>query len=219
MNSPQKHTLIIATEVIIAVVILASIFAKTTSKQTTNQSSQTNQANTANNSMADHHKSKPVNSAVFDALLGKQAPDFTLSSYEGNQISLKDYRGKNVLLFFNEGLMCYPACWNQIVAFGKDDTFKSKNTVILNITVDSKDDWKKAIDKMPELAGNTVLLDPNREVSNLYGVLALNSSMHRGQFPGHTYVLVDKEGIVRFVKDDAQMAVRNQELLAEVAKL
>lgn len=217
MNLTQKHTVIIATELIIAAVILGSIFIKSSNQQpVTTQSTQTN---TANNSMADHHKPKPVDSAVFDALLGNQAPDFALPSYDGKQVSLKNYRGKNVLLFFNEGLMCYPACWNQIVAFGKDDAFKNSDTVVLNITVDSKDNWKKAIDKMPELAGNTVLLDPNREVSSLYGVLALNSSMHRGQFPGHTYILVDKESIVRFVKDDAQMAVRNQELLTEVAKL
>lgn len=115
--------------------------------------------------------------------------------------------------------MCYPACWNQIVAFGKDTTFKQKNTVVLNITVDSKEEWKKAIDKMPELSGNTVILDPDRTVANLYGVLSLNSSMHRGQFPGHTYILIDKDGIVRFTKDDDQMAVRNNELITEINKL
>ena len=43
--------------------------------------------------------------------------------------------------------------------------------------------------------------------------------MHKGQFPGHTYLIIDKEGIVRFIKDDVQMAVRNDELKAELEKL
>lgn len=217
VNNSQKHTIIIAIEIILAVVILGAVFKKSTSQQpSTNTQTQTQPAN---DSMADHHKPVPVTSPVFDGLMNKPAPDFTLTSYDGRNVSLKDFRGKNVILFFNEGLMCYPACWNQIVAFGQDQDFSARNTVILNINVDSKDDWKKAVDKMPELAGNTVLLDTDLSVSNLYGVLTLNSSMHRGQFPGHTYIIIDKEGIVRFTQDDVQMAVRNKELLAQIEKL
>jgi len=226
MDNSQKQTVIIATEIIIAVVVLGSLIIKSTSRPGASQPSASRpltntqaQTQASGDSMADHHKPKPVESAVLDGFINKPAPNFTLQSYDEKNVSLNDFRGKNVILFFNEGLMCYPACWNQIVAFGKDKDFSAKNTVILNITVDPKDDWKKAIDKMPELAGSIVLLDSNREVSTLYGVLTLNSSMHRGQFPGHTYIIIDKEGIIRFTQDDAQMAVRNKELLAEIDKL
>ena len=184
-----------------------------------------NQSNNSNNSQVlsqnstnDHHKPQPTDSTVFNSLLGKPAPDFSLESYDGKKYKLSDLKGKNVLLFFNEGLMCYPACWNQIAAFGKDKELAEK-AIVLNITADPKDKWKEAITKMPELSPATVLFDADRAVSSAYGVLKLESSMHRGQFPGHTYVLIDKEGVVRFTKDDIQMAVRNKELIAEIEKL
>jgi len=72
---------------------------------------------------------------------------------------------------------------------------------------------------MPELAGATVLFDSNRQISQKYGVLTLPSSMHKGQFPGHTYVIINKEGIIKFVRDDVTMAVRNNELSTEIDKL
>jgi len=170
-------------------------------------------------SMASHHGGEtPADATIFSSLLGKPAPDFTLEDYDGKKVTLSELKGKNVILFFNEGLMCYPACWNQISAFGKDTQLQSK-AVVLNITADPKNNWKQAIDKMPELVQSTVLFDSNRQVSQTYGVLTLPSSMHKGQFPGHSYVLINKEGIIRFVRDDVQMAVRNNELAVEVDKL
>jgi len=183
-----------------------------------NQSSNSNNQVLSQNSTNDHHKPQPTDSTVFNNLLDKTAPDFSLESYDGSQYKLSDLKGKNVLLFFNEGLMCYPACWNQIAAFGKDKELADK-ALVLNITTDSKDRWKEAVTKMPELSSAITVFDADRKVSNAYGVLKLESSMHRGQFPGHTYVLIDKEGVVRFIKDDVQMAVRNKELIAEVDKL
>ncbi|MDP3998270.1 MAG: peroxiredoxin family protein [bacterium] len=183
------------------------------------QTSQSVQGSQVSDQTADHHGSKPADSKIFDSLLGKAAPDFTLEDFDGKKMTLSSLRGQNVILFFNEGLMCYPACWNQIAAFAADKELTGKNTVILNITADPKDDWRQAIAKMPELAPATVLFDSDRQISSLYGVLALPSSMHKGQFPGHTYIIVDKEGIIRFTKDDPQMAVRNKELAQEMAKL
>ena len=42
--------------------------------------------------------------------------------------------------------------------------------------------------------------------------------MHKGQFPGHSYVVIDKDGVVKFVKDDVQMGIRNNELAAALEK-
>ena len=50
-------------------------------------------------------------------------------------------------------------------------------------------------------------------------MLTLDSSMHYGSLPGHTYVIIDKEGIVRYVYDDPRMAINNDLLVAELGKL
>ena len=162
--------------------------------------------------------SQTVNISL-DSLVGKTAPDFTLENYNGEKVTLSKLKGKNVVLFFSEGLMCYPACWDQIAAFGKDNEFASKDTIALTILNDPKSDWKMAIEKMPELAKAVVLFDTDKRISITYDMLSLPSSMHKGQLPGHTYVVIDKEGIVRYVKDDVSLAVRNQELIAEINKL
>jgi len=227
MTSKEKTILIVITEILITIVVVVLITngtgqSKVTGAQTANPKViPTNAPMTAQAaSMDDHHgAAKPADASVLNSLLNKPAPDFSLTSFDGTKYSLSQLRGKKVVLFFNEGIMCYPACWNQIAAFGKDREFAANNAVVLNINVDAKNDWADAVKKMPELAAGTVLLDSDRSVSAAYGVLTAESSMHRGQYPGHSYVIVDKDGIVRFVWDDPQMAVRNKEILAEIAKL
>lgn len=167
----------------------------------------------------DHDAHEIADLDKLNSWIGKEAPNFTLSSYDDKNISLNEQRGKKVVLFFTEGVMCYPACWNQMAAFGKDDAFKRDDVLVLSIVVDTKSEWDSAVAKMPELAQSTILHDTSKNVSKEYGVLSLPSSMHKGQFPGHTYLILDKEGIVRYVFDDPQMAVRNDQLKAELEKL
>ena len=219
MNLKDWIFTILGTAILVALIVLI------TSLKSNNQSAAILPSNpptgeTSADPMAGHHGGeKPADSTVFNNLVGKTAPDFTLASYSGDLVTLSQLKGKNVILFFNEGLMCYPACWNQIAAFGKDTQFKDKNTVVLNIVVDSKEKWQEAVTKMSDLSAATVLLDVDRKVSSTYGVLNLPSSMHKGQFPGHSYVVIDKNGVVRFANDDTQMAIRNKELLSEISNL
>ena len=228
MTSKEKLIIAVTTEVLVTVIVVALIFrgtGKTGEVKSVSQSTPvrqiTNSPMQATVSSGDgmHGAPKPADQTVFAGLLNNPAPDFTLESYDGKKVTLSSLKGKNVVLFFNEGIMCYPACWNQIAAFGKDKEFGTKNTVVLNINVDPKLDWAGAVKKMPELATGIVLLDTQRSVSSTYGVLTVESSMHRGQFPGHSYVIIDKEGVVRFIWDDPQMAVRNKEILAEIGKI
>ena len=205
--------------VVIGLVVFVSSSQNGKSDSSLNNSIKQTQQVQGDQSTADHHGgTQTTDSTIFNALVGKAAPDFTLESYDGKKYTLSSLKGKNVVLFFSEGLMCYPACWNQIAAFGKDQKLNNENTIVLTIVNDRKPDWKTAIDKMPELAESIVLFDTDRSVSIAYGVLNLPSSMHKGQLAGHSYVIIDKTGVVRFTSDDEMMAVRNDVLMSEIEK-
>jgi peroxiredoxin len=152
----------------------------------------------------------------FSTAVGKKAPDFTLADIDGNQVALNSLLGKNIVLFFNEGMMCYPACLDQVVELAK---LNNDNTVAYSIVVDSPKKWVDGQKDLPYLKGAKVLFDVGARVSRQYDTLTLDSSMHRGMYPGHTYYLIDKDGVVRFTLDDPYMGNRNKELSAELAKL
>ncbi len=154
------------------------------------------------------------------AMVGKPAPDFSLKDQSGKLLTLSYMIGKkNVILFFNEGIMCYPACWNQIAALGTDKALNNDKTITASVVVDTPDNWTAAIKKMPDLGKETLLFDSSKAVSMKYGMLNLDSSMHKGSTPGHTYIIIDQKGIVRYAKDDTAMGINNDMLVNEAAKL
>lgn len=154
---------------------------------------------------------------TFQSLIGKPAPEFKLTDRQGNAITNESLKGKNVLLFFNEGLACYPACWNQMLEFNKDERFKGEDIAIYSVVTDSKQSWQEASDKMSDLATINVAFDDGK-ASGEFGATSVPSTMHAGQL-GHSYVLMDKEGIVRWVLDDPKMAINNGEIYVQLSKL
>lgn len=152
-------------------------------------------------------------------LVGKDASDFSLPDITGKTYSLADLKGKNIVLFFNEGLMCYPACWSQVAALGADARLNDNEAAIFSVVVDPPAEWQNAIAKMPALAAATVLFDTNRTVSKKFGMLTTPSSMHYGSLPGHSYVVIDKNGKIVHVYDDPNMALHNDQLVKILSSL
>ena len=98
-------------------------------------------------------------------------PEFSLSTPDGKKISLKDFRGKIVLLNFWAS-WCVP-CREEMPAMEKlYQEYKLKNFVILAIAV--KDRKQDAIDFVKELKiSYPVALDPEAQVGSLYGAWGL----------------------------------------------
>lgn len=99
---------------------------------------------------------------------GMKAPDFTLADKDGNTVSLSDYAGKKVVLYF------YPkdnttGCSRQACAFAAAyEGFKSKNTQVIGISRDSVASHQRFAEKydLPFI----LLSDPERVAIEAYGV-------------------------------------------------
>ncbi len=159
-----------------------------------------------------------VSNSVLNSLIGKPLPNIQLTDKNGKIYTAESFKGKNTVLFFNEGLMCYPACWNQIAMFGSDARFNTDTVQALSVVMDSSSEWQSAIEKMPELAKSKTLFDVDGDTSRKLGLLTLPSSMHRGSLPGHSYIVLDRNGIVKEVRDDPNMAIANDLLIEKIAK-
>ena len=64
-----------------------------------------------------------------------------------------------------------------------------------------------------------IVFDKGGQISKVFGMMSVASSMRQGTSPGHTYVIIDKQGVVRYVYDDPSMAVRNDQIASELAKV
>lgn len=214
-NNHNKKSPIVTIAVISVVVLGLGYFLFKSSPD--NSSQNVNQ--TA--SVDDHHGGSAVaaNSDALNSLIGKPMPEIQLLDKDGKVFTVADFKGKYTVLFFNEGLMCYPECWNQMVSFGSDQRFNSDQTQAISVVVDSAKDWQTAIAKMPQLAKATTMFDTNANASKQLGMLTTNSSMHRGSLPGHTYIVLDKDAVVRYVFDDPNMAMANDMLFGKIGEL
>jgi peroxiredoxin Q/BCP len=101
--------------------------------------------------------------------IGNSAPDFNLVSDEGKTVSLKDFLGRKVILYF------YPkdgtsGCTREAKEFGKlYEQFKNENTIIIGISMDSVESHRKF--KMENNIPFILLSDPQGRVLERYGVL------------------------------------------------
>lgn len=127
---------------------------------------------------------------------GDKAPDFTLLSDEGKEVSLSDYRGKKVIVYFypKDGTL---GCTQEAREF-RDlaEQFNKKNAVILGVSKDSVESHKrfKEENRLPF----TLLSDPEGKVLEKYGVWK-KKSLYGKTFMGieRSTFMIDEEGRIK----------------------
>jgi thioredoxin-dependent peroxiredoxin len=145
---------------------------------------------------------------------GMLAPEFTLNSQDNKAVSLRDFRGKWVVLYF------YPkdftsGCTIEARNFQGDlAQYESKNTVILGVSVQDENTHQKFCAK--EGLSFKLLADTKYAVSTLYdslvnlGVAKLSTR--------HTF-LIDPGGVVRKAYLNVDAGKHSAEVLADLAEL
>lgn len=127
--------------------------------------------------------------------VGTKAPDFTLKNQEGNEISLVDYRGKKVVLYFYPKDNT-PGCTAQACGFVEHyPDFMEQGAVVIGISKDSVESHRKFADKYNLLF--ILLSDPELVAIEAYDVWK-EKNMYGKKTMGvvRTTYLIDEEGII-----------------------
>lgn len=130
-------------------------------------------------------------------VVGQPAPDFTLHETLERQRSLRDFRGRNVVLAFFPGAFT-PTCTTEMcVLRDRIDRFSALNAEILGISVDPP--FVQAAWKAEHDVGYTFLSDYKREVVAAYGLAFPGLGGLQGYVAANRAVtVVDREGVVRY---------------------
>jgi thioredoxin-dependent peroxiredoxin len=146
--------------------------------------------------------------------VGSMAPEFTLTSQEGTPVSLKEFRGKWVVLYF------YPkdftsGCTIEAHNFQRDQAqYQEKKVVVLGVSVDSADSHKQFCTK--EGLNFKLLADTDHKVSGEY-----NSLMKFGTTEvaaRHTFI-INPEGKIVKVFTEVNPNQHSAEVLAALTEL
>ena len=145
--------------------------------------------------------------------VGMKAPDFTLPDKRGKSVSLSDFLGKKVVLYFYPKDST-PGCTRQACAFAQNHSnFEDKNVVVIGVSKDSVAFHLKFAEKY-ELPF-VLLSDPEQQAIQAYGVWQekkLYGKVSMGG--GRSTYLIDERGVIEKVMPKVKPDTNAAEILA-----
>ncbi|MHA7879357.1 MAG: thioredoxin-dependent thiol peroxidase [Saccharospirillum sp.] len=149
---------------------------------------------------------------------GTAAPEFTTVNQRGETVSLADYRGRKVILYFYPKAMT-PGCTTQ--ACGLRDSqaaLEERNTVVLGISPDSPKRLQKFIEK--EGLNFDLLSDEDHAIADQYGVWALKKFMGKEYEGIHRITFViDEQGALAVIMEKVKTKTHHDDVLALIDSL
>lgn len=148
---------------------------------------------------------------------GDMAPEFSLENSDGVSISLRDFRGKNVVLYFYPKDNT-PGCTTEACEFSANyDEFVANDTVIVGVSPDSVKSHSGFIIK--QNLKHILLSDINKDVAKAYGVWQVRKNYGK-EYLGivRTTFVIDKEGKIVKVYKSVKAAGHAAKVLADLIK-
>lgn len=148
---------------------------------------------------------------------GDMAPEFSLENSDGVSISLRDFRGKNVVLYFYPKDNT-PGCTTEACEFSANyDEFIANDTVIVGVSPDSVKSHSGFIIK--QNLKHILLSDINKDVAKAYGVWQVRKNYGK-EYLGivRTTFVIDKEGKIAKVYKSVKAAGHAAKVLADLVK-
>lgn len=148
--------------------------------------------------------------------IGTKAPDFTLPDQNGKMHSLKDYRGRKLILYF------YPkdntsSCTKQACGFSdRYPQFREKGVEVLGVSKDSVESHKKFEEKYG--LAFTILSDVEKKVLQAYDVWKEKTNYGKVSMGVvRTTYLIDENGVIIKASDKVKAAEDPEKMLNEVS--
>lgn len=145
---------------------------------------------------------------------GKPAPDFSLTTSDGSQVSLKDYRGKWVILYFYPKDMT-SGCTVEAKNFQRDlSKYEAAGAVVLGVSLDSAQSHKEFCTK--EGLTFKLLADPDGKVAEQYG----STMDYKGaKMAARNTFIINPKGEIAKVYTGVKPAEHSDEVLKTLAEL
>jgi len=143
---------------------------------------------------------------------GEKAPDFTAKDQNGNTVSLSDFKGKNVILYFYPQDNT-PTCTNEACNF-RDNyrSLLSKGFSVIGVSPDTEKSHKKFETKFN--LPFPLIADPDRKIVEQYGLWAEKTTFGR-TYMGvlRTTFVIDPKGNILKVIDKVESKNASQQVL------
>lgn len=146
---------------------------------------------------------------------GQKAPAVTLKNQNGEAVSLKDFAGKKVILYFYPRDLT-PGCTTEACDFNDNlSKIKRKKTVVLGVSFDDEKKHQKFIDKH-DLKFD-LLVDDKKDIAKKFGVYQKKKFMGK-EFMGivRSTFLIDEKGKIEKIWSPVKVKGHVEEVLASL---